>query len=390
MAGLLEGMIPGVISAGVGLWQQSREQNWAANQAELNRQFQAEQAAQANEWNKENWLMQQEYNSPSEMLMRYRAAGISDAQALNMMGNGSTTAGAVQGAPMASGSQAVAPGSAVGAVSSGIGNSMLNAANVMKTVQEAKGQEIENKYKPFKEEAAVKQLYASIDKMKAEERLTNDEADKLEKVLPYVEDMTKIELDTMEQTLSNLQVTFENLILEGVEKEQNIVYLDAKTLTELHNQRLIDAKTYESITAGALNEERIATEESTQAKNYAEAAESRSRIPVNIETANKLREEIIGLKFDNAWKEAGFNPNAKGVAGVVNYLQSTGIKNPMFGVLSDIINTSYLADAYNGVKNIIFGKHSRNSLRNYSLQLQNPHTAINGRQAGGYYKYGTY
>lgn len=390
MAGLLEGMIPGIIGAGVGLWQQSREQNWAANQAQLNRDFQAAQAAQANEWNKENWLMQQEYNNPSEMLMRYRAAGISDAQALSMMGNGSTTAGAVQGAPMASGSQSVAPGSAVGAVSSGIGNSMLNAANVINAINEAKGKEIENNYKPFKEEAAIKELYASINKMKADERLTNDEAEKLEKVLPYIEDMTKAELDTMKQTLSNLQVTFENLILEGQEKEQNIVYLNAKTLTELYNQHLIEAKTYEAITSGALNEERIATEESNQVKNYAEAAEARSRIPVNEETARKLRAEIVGIELDNAWKENGFNPNAKGVAGVVNYLQTIGFKSPLFGALSEIINTSYLSDAFNAVKNGIFGKRSRNSLRNYSLQLGNPHTPINGRQASGYWQYGTY
>lgn len=316
---LLSSMLPNVVSTIGGLWQQEREQNWAANEAQKNRDFQARQAAQLNDWNRENWRMQNEYNTPDAMLQRYRAAGISDAQALQMMGQGSTQAGQIQSSVAAQGSQATAPGSAVNAVSNSLNSAAVNAANVRNLMATAEGQEIDNKYKPIRNEKDIELLENKILEAFSISDKNSADAEQVRQMLPLLKGQTRAEMSAIYMGIQKASQELQNLIREG-----NI--LDIEALNKLVERGVLQADIYEKLTAAGLNIEQAATQESVRASNYASAnasnaaaSESLSRIPVNNATAMEIWTNVVDNCIDLSWKEAGFRPDAKGVAAWTSY-----------------------------------------------------------------------
>ena len=65
--------------------QQRAEQNWAAQQAQINRDFQREERELTQQWNLEQWQREMDYNSPQNQLDLAMKAGINPN---DVIGNG--------------------------------------------------------------------------------------------------------------------------------------------------------------------------------------------------------------------------------------------------------------------------------------------------------------
>ena len=311
------GSLLGSVGSGImSIIQPNREQNFNAEQAEINRSFQSAEAQRARDYNTEMWNAQNEYNTPEAQLERLLSTGMNPATAVGMLsGNGNGNSQLASSGAQAAGSQASATGSAVNAVGNAAANAVGNAANVMKTMQEAKGLEIDNKYKPIKNDKDIELVTNQILETFASKEEKDANAEQIRQMLPLLKGKSRAEISNLWAATGKVQQEINNLITENG-------LLNMQTLTEMYKQNQISADTWESLTRGGLNLEQAATEASVRAKNYAEAEQASTQADVNRQQVFRIFEEsFIGL-YDIALRESGYIPGLNGNAQLFNISDS--------------------------------------------------------------------
>ena len=79
----MTGLVGSLISTGAGLWNNSAERDFNAEEAEKNRQFQKSEREAAQQWELDMWNKTNEYNSLSSQIDRAREAGVSPSMIIN-------------------------------------------------------------------------------------------------------------------------------------------------------------------------------------------------------------------------------------------------------------------------------------------------------------------
>lgn len=178
------------------------EQNWAANQAQINRDFQREERELTQQWNLEQWQREMDYNSPQNQLDLAMKAGINPN---DVIGNGAgfVATNAPETSPM-SGNMAGSPGS----IASGLLLHDPQTANLLASARkanaEAVGQEIENSYAPEVNELVIKKAKAEIDKIGADKGFTDEQTRQMKELFDILKGKNEEELKQLKQETLNL------------------------------------------------------------------------------------------------------------------------------------------------------------------------------------------
>lgn len=206
--------------------QQKRQNEFNAEQAQLNRDFQTSEREASQQWNLEQWQRENEYNSPVQQMARMKEAGINPNVAIGQLANSGS--GSVRTSP-----QSGASASSVGMFSSGFGQAFqrynqtrLINSQIDKTNAETQGLGIDNSNKQRQyddaHEESVKQR-DNLDKLSRkyglEADLTDISLSMTKQELQFQTDAFKTKLDQLEQDLKNSQEQGK-LITEQVETEQ--------------------------------------------------------------------------------------------------------------------------------------------------------------------------
>lgn len=206
--------------------QQKRQNEFNAEQAKLNRDFQTSEREASQQWNLEQWQRENEYNSPVQQMARMKEAGINPNVAIGQLANNGS--GSVRTSP-----QSGASASSVGMFSSGFGQAFqrynetrLINSQIDKTNAETQGLGIDNSNKQRRyddaHEESVKQR-DNLDKLSRkyglEADLTDISLSMTKQELQFQTDAFKTKLAQLEQDLKNSQEQGK-LIIEQAETEQ--------------------------------------------------------------------------------------------------------------------------------------------------------------------------
>lgn len=209
--------------------QQQLEQEFAAEQALLNREFQTNEREATQAWNLAQWNRENEYNTPEAQMKRMVAAGINPNIAAQAIGGNATSPGQVRTSPQA-GSMATSPGSVAGTVGSIMANgtndmfaSILDVAN---SVEEYYEKNYRNQKLPEFVEKELQQLDAVIGLAGAQKVQVIETANNIRQLTPfqvenYIWEINKMaaEVNLVHQQQANLEQE-EKLLQEQTETEQ--------------------------------------------------------------------------------------------------------------------------------------------------------------------------
>lgn len=215
--------------------QQKRQNEFNAEQAQLNRDFQTSEREASQQWNLEQWQRENEYNSPVQQMARMKEAGINPNVAIGQLANNGS--GSVRTSP-----QSGASASSVGMFSSGFGQafqryneSRLINSQIDKTDAETQGLGIDNSNKQRQyddaHEESVKQR-DNLDKLSRkyglEADLTDVNLSMTRQELQFQTDAYKTKLAQLEQDLKNSQDmgTYINEQIETEEAKQTNLAAD--------------------------------------------------------------------------------------------------------------------------------------------------------------------
>ena len=187
-----------------------------------------------NDWNKQMWHEQNEYNSPSAQVERYMQAGINplfagvdggQAQQLNSANLANQVPGqtdpnykinkfnselsalgqALQGVDNIFSYQVQAQQLQNESIRLGMQGQDLKSQMAYRAAQ-TRGQNLANKNYQRSADDAHSQAMATIDNLKANNRLTSDQAEQLEKILPFVERMQDKQLLQLDEAIKGLRL----------------------------------------------------------------------------------------------------------------------------------------------------------------------------------------
>lgn len=204
-------------------------------------------AKQQNDWNVEMWNKQNEYNSPSAQLQRYREAGINplfasidggQAQQLNSANLANQVPGTYD--PNYKVNKRNMEIAAAGQVLEGLNNIMSYqvqaqqlrndsvrlqyqgqdiASTVAQRAAQTRGQNITNSNMQRQFDDAHNSAIESINNLKANNRLTTDQAETLEKALPFVEKLNRKQLAKLDQEIKGLKLDNEGKVSDNAIKQ---------------------------------------------------------------------------------------------------------------------------------------------------------------------------
>lgn len=184
-----------VLGAGIGAYADykinQQNNNFNAQQAAINRQFQTEEREAAQEWNYSMWQEQNEYNSPEQQYRRLIAAGMNPSTALQMLSQTGNTAGSVATTPQ--------PGSVASAAGLAQPGSMIalaakNAAETSLIKGETESVAIENLWKPKEKARIIANLEAENKSLLARAKLDEKQAEQVEKLTPALVQRSRLDL----------------------------------------------------------------------------------------------------------------------------------------------------------------------------------------------------
>lgn len=187
--------IGSIVGAGLGAYadykinQQNNQFN--AQQAAINRQFQTEEREAAQEWNYSMWQEQNEYNSPEQQYRRLIAAGMNPSTALQMLSQTGNTAGSVVTTPQPG---SVASAAGVAQPGSMIALAAKNAAETSLIKGETESVVIENLWKPKEKARIMANLEAENKSILARAKLDEKQADQVEKLTPALVQRSQLDL----------------------------------------------------------------------------------------------------------------------------------------------------------------------------------------------------
>lgn len=248
--------------------QQQAEQSWAANQAQLNRDFQHQERLESQAFNKEMWNLNNEYNSPAEQIKRAQAAGINvNSVVAGMRGSSSQP---VTTSPM-SGSMASSPGSIANSI-------MTNDAVVANLLAQTRNTEADTANKSYE---------LTWNKLSEPERLVNLQQNNRK----LSSDVDKITRDIQHIDFNeNMQNQYYSWFCSKTEEEIRIMHeqlnlLRNQSLEVLSNVRKNDAQT------ALINEQTEGQDLSNQLQALAVEFSTATGIPVG----TPLHEAAFGL-----------------------------------------------------------------------------------------------
>lgn len=187
--------IGSILGAGIGAYadykinQQNNQFN--AQQAAINRQFQTEEREAAQEWNYSMWQEQNEYNSPEQQYRRLIAAGMNPSTALQMLSQTGNTAGSVAISPQPG---SVASAAGVAQPGSLIALAAKNAAETSLIKGETDSVAIENFWKPQEKRRILANLEAENKEILSRTNLNDKQAEQVEKLTPNLVKRSQLEL----------------------------------------------------------------------------------------------------------------------------------------------------------------------------------------------------
>lgn len=184
------------------------EQNWASNQAQINRDFQREERELTQQWELEQWQREMDYNSPANQIKLAMEAGINPNSIVDAGGNFSPTS-APSSSPM-SGSMASSPASLANSLLLHDPHTANLIANTRKVNAEAEGKELENSYAPQLNETMIAKARAEIDEIASKKGFTDEQTRQLKDLFPLLKGKNEQELKKLQQETSNM---FEQLKL---------------------------------------------------------------------------------------------------------------------------------------------------------------------------------
>ena len=245
--------------------QQEREQQFNAEQALLNREWQTSEREAQNQWNLDQWNRTNEYNSLSAQIERALAAGVNPNA---VIGNGAGVASSpAQASNIGSGAQANTS-SIAGNILDAYSNLGPRAAETMQGVASAVGTSIDNRTRDWLNRKKAAQIDANIDNMVKDGILKSEEAQLIRKNASWIDRINEANMEKIYTECANL-------------------------LSEMHlnyqNSRVADATVDEVKAHTTLMEEQAETERKKQ---------------------NVLREEFTKEKFFNYFRKVtGLDPN---------------------------------------------------------------------------------
>lgn len=322
-------VIGSLVGAGAGVLMQNSQNKFNANQAALNRQFQTAEREAVQDWNLAQWNRQNEYNSPAAQYERLLKTGMNPVSALGMLSENGNVAGQLSSVPQA-GSQAEAAGNGLGSSLANMFGDLGSRFNESELARsQVVAQDMANYYKPFDKEFEYKQAEAAIYQSVKSGELDEAQAHQIRELLPLVKGKSIMEIQEIAQSIEESQARIDEIMSQ-------IDLNDAQTVTELYKQKLISAQTYEAYTASNLN---IAKSEEA----YANAQEAYSRIPVNMETANKIREEVTKMTYENGLRSKGINPDAPAMVQLIQHALHPGAGFGVSNGLGFLVDLGLLA-----------------------------------------------
>lgn len=255
------------LGALAGYFQNKADQKFNAEQAQLNRDWQAEQNQIAYEQNLAQWNRENEYNSPEAQVQRLIDAGINP-NAISGDVSGNLAGGSPQ-MQTGSGSQASAPGSYAGQLAQTLGNSVNTMWQNELLRKQVEGQGIDNSYKAQLNEVQVDKVKAETDKLIRDAEVSEEEKYRLRAATNQLLLMTPEQVNALNVSIEEAKQRIENMRSE---------------------KKVLDA-----------NADKIAAEtELTEAK----VGETNANTEVLSETKNKIHEEVGLAKQQNEINKA--------------------------------------------------------------------------------------
>ena len=270
MVNLGSDMTGGIMSAILTKQQNEKQREWSSAEAAAQRDWQADQNRIAmdyntkerlgsQEWNKEMWNLNNEYNSPDQQMQRMMSAGINPNNAAMAIAGSSVSASPASTSPAsinpASGASAAMPpqyneveafGSMLNATANykaQLAQAKLSDAMASKTEEETKGLIIDNHFKPFEKSTDIEQAKQKIALMVKEGELTDAQATQILELLPFTEGRELAQIEELFASASQKAAEVEKI-------EKDIQYYDALIETEQHKRKQLDAAAYEAYMAG--------------------------------------------------------------------------------------------------------------------------------------------
>ena len=267
-------------------------------EAAKQRDWQYDMMLEQQKYNTEMWNKNNEYNSPEAQLKRLTDLGINPATALSMMSNGNSSSPA---SPAGAGS-----GAAASSPQSSVPGMAQVGSQVPVNQQQAKQMELDNYYRPFETDMALRSGEAQIWNLTKQGLLSASEARQITEMLPLMKNKTGAEIDNLVNAAMEAAAHVDNL------EKQNAL-LDEQTINELYNRKLISANTYESFQQ-ALKSQSEAT------LNAANTEFVNGRVAMQPWELRQLKEGVFVMSYENKLRKLGINPNAPEEVQIKQYL----------------------------------------------------------------------
>lgn len=218
--------------------QLTQEQQFNADQAQLNREFQRDERHAAQEWNTEMWNLNNEYNSPAEQLKRAQAAGINPNALFANGVDGAGSASAVQTSPMSGTPTAGTPSIANAILTHDALLQQMMAQTELINAQ-ADSQKYDLTWNKLTEDERYRNLVAQSDKIFSDIGMNDFNKEQQKALLRFTAAKTDAEIKVMSEQLNLLRNQSLDL-LKGIEVKDSQIRLNNAS------RRLTDSQTFKT------------------------------------------------------------------------------------------------------------------------------------------------
>lgn len=310
--GILGDVAGATIGAITGKAQQQREQAFNAEQAEIarlwneqealkNRQFQRGERIATQNWNLEQWNRENEYNSPEAQMDRMVKAGINpNVAAQSIGGNGAGSSGVVRSTPatgsQAAGSPAATAPSFANTMAELVGNSMDDMWNNGGVIAQTIHQQIQNKNAQRKLDAEIGSLLSNIGLTEAQTKNTEASTGNINADTGYKQAMTEYVKADFTRLVQKTPYEIKAAKLSCQKLLADIDFTNAQTNLAEAQEGLAEAQT------GLVGKQGAQIDQNIEESKARMVSMSYQNAKMLAET-QKLVSEKLGVDYDNMVKQ---------------------------------------------------------------------------------------